>query len=87
MKILCSAIKFYLDGYPQIACGKRHADILGMLFKNQIPYNKKEMTQGFLTNSGQFVDRYDAKIIAKNANQIVEETGLLELFSEDIWPE
>lgn len=87
MKIQCSAIKFYLNDYPQIACGKRHADILGMLFKHQIPYDKNNMIQGFLTDDGYFVDRYEAKKIAQKANQIVEETNLLQLFSEDIWPE
>ena len=45
------------------------------------------MIQGFLTDDGYFVDRYEAKKIAQKANQIVEETNLLQLFSEDIWPE
>lgn len=40
--------------------------------------------QGFLTTSGRFVDRKRAKEIAVAAGQ-VQDGGLRELFSEDLW--
>jgi len=45
-----------------------------------------ETIQGFLTNTGRFVDRKEAFDIALNAGQITEENGYCkELFSEDLY--
>lgn len=42
--------------------------------------------QGFITNTGRFVGREEACIIARNAGQILEKTGPSDvLFSEDLW--
>ena len=42
--------------------------------------------QGFVTTTGQFVDRRQAVAIAKRANQIKIKTGPPDqLFSEDLW--
>ena len=42
--------------------------------------------QGFITNTGRFVDRHEAMPIAKAAGQIKEKTGPDDmLFSEDMW--
>ena len=45
--------------------------------------------QGFLTDSGAFVDRYQAMGIAVAANQLIPRTGQYgpdgPLFSEDLW--
>lgn len=48
-------------------------------------YGKLEGTQGFLTNTGRFVDREEAWFIAREAGQlkIVHKSGFL--FSEDVW--
>jgi hypothetical protein len=42
-----------------------------------------------MTDTNQFVDRYDAMEIAYNAKQIDEKTydPCRQLFSEDVWPE
>jgi hypothetical protein len=42
-----------------------------------------------MTDTNQFVDRYDAMEIAYNAKQIDEKTydSCRQLFSEDVWPE
>lgn len=88
--IISSAIKFYLKNdlkYPIIMTGFRHPDILEKMFKLRLNYDKSTMVQGFLDDKNQFLDRYEAKKEAIKHNQLIEETNMLELFSEDIWPE
>ncbi len=42
--------------------------------------------QGFITNQGMFVDRYEARRIATAAGQLQERaSNLPQLFSEDVW--
>ena len=44
--------------------------------------------QGFLTNTGRYVDRQEAYVIAKAAGQILVKTGSAHvptLYSEDVW--
>lgn len=42
--------------------------------------------QGFLTSDGLFVNRFEARDIARAADQIIKKTGPAdELFSEDVW--
>ena len=42
--------------------------------------------QGFVTNSGRFVDREEALTIAAAAKQIIKKHGTLSrLFTEDLW--
>lgn len=44
-------------------------------------------TQGFITSTKRFVDRYDARFIALNNDQIVKRCGgdHERLFSENLW--
>jgi hypothetical protein len=42
--------------------------------------------QGFVTSEGRFVNRFEARDIARAAGQIIQKTGPAdELFSEDVW--
>jgi hypothetical protein len=41
--------------------------------------------QGFLTDTGHYVDRQDALRIATAAGQLLKPTAHKELFSEDLW--
>lgn len=83
-----SAVLFFDENnYPVIMTGLRHADIFEKMFKHKIKYDKNKAIQGFITDKNQFLDRYEAKKEAENNNQIIEKTNLVELFSEDIWPE
>ena len=51
-------------------------------------WDKEELVQGFFTDDGRFLDRYDAKIEARKCRQLIEDDDKYrELFSEDIWPE
>jgi hypothetical protein len=46
----------------------------------------KPSEQGFITNEGKFVGREEAKIIARNANQLLPtHSPNNECFSEDLW--
>ncbi len=91
-KLISSAIKFKPKGseYFQIMCGKRHCNILEMMYKLGIEYERASAVQGFLTEEDQFVDRYDAYIMAIQSNQLVEpmpdSLNYKELYSEDIFP-
>ena len=85
MKIFCSAVMFqeYDSSYWNIITGKRHCDC----FEKMFHYGVKSQyhIEGFLTDSNQFVDRYDGAQIAYQAKQITEPLNIL--YSEDIWPD
>ena len=99
-KLVSAAIKFKPKGYEyfQIMCGKRHCNVLEMMYNLRIEYEKATAVQGFLTDEDQFVDRYDAAQMAYRNGQILPDSDLLEkmnadpdmlnayqLFSEDVW--
>lgn len=81
MKIIKAAIKINQDVYT----GIRHADIYEELYQLKIP--TRNAIEGFLTDAGNFVDRYEAKKIALAANQLIvpEEETYAALYSEDVW--
>lgn len=99
--ILCAAIH-YDDGeinikrrcknYPEtgiVIGGFRHPDVIGVLPTNNLKRNDGKMyecTQGFITNKGRFVNREEAYMIAKKADQLLNDfEGKNYLFSEDIY--
>jgi hypothetical protein len=89
-KLVAAAIKFYPKDseYPQIVCGKRHCDCFEWMFKHRVEYDKNTHEQGFLTNTNQFVDRYEAMNMALDWGQVSEEDGYesgQQLYSEDLW--
>lgn len=94
--ILASAIKFYIDKTDEdvVLCGLRHGDIFRQLkalgFEPQKGY--KEISQGFITDKGEFLDRKRALDHAMDCGQINSIGDLkyiredkIELFSEDLW--
>lgn len=86
--IVASAIRTYLEkpDYPIIWTGKRHADIFENMIRHGIKYDRMTLEQGFYTDDGQFLNRYDAKNHAIACRQITS-SEFAELFSEDLWPE
>ena len=63
----------------------RHHDIIHFMANKgiEIPITGE---QGFITNEGVFVDRYEARIIAVNAHQLLDRAGgTTRLYSEDVW--
>lgn len=72
--------------------GHRHIDIIrtmvNLLGKRTCQFGENaagESEQGFITNKNRFVDRIEAMIIARAANQIISDTSLSELYSEDLY--
>lgn len=98
-QLVAAAIKFKpLDSeYYQIMCGKRHCNVLELMYKHGLDYHKVGAIQGFLTDDDQFVDRYDAARMAYHSGQLKSDTKLWQkmsqtdeiyaypLFSEDLW--
>jgi hypothetical protein len=64
----------------------RHHDLVHIYFSLTGKTAPSGDAQGFLTNRGRFVDRQEACVIARLADQIKEKTGPEDiLFSEDLW--
>ena len=99
-KLVAAAIKFKPKGseYFQIMCGKRHCNVLEVMYRLGIEYEKTTSVQGFLTDEDQFVDRYDAARMAFFSGQLSKDTELWQkmarderllnahaLYSEDLW--
>ncbi len=86
-RILCAAIKIDLNGEPLIISGYRHGDCFNIIHKMCMCAEKyiTQDNQGFLTSCGRFVSRKEAKIIAKQANQLIRDSEFSELISEDIY--
>ena len=63
----------------------RHHDVFAWMKKNGV--NHRNSTQGFIDNSGRFIDRETAFKIATKAEQILDlnNTRGETLFSEDLW--
>lgn len=92
--ITASAIKFFHEDdkdhrFPQIWTGLRHANILERMFNMGVKYDKDTCVQGFITETNEFMDRYEALSHAYSYDQIDSETfySMKQLYSEDIWPE
>ena len=98
-KIVAAAIKFKPKDseYYQIMCGKRHCNVLELMYKHGLDYHRIGAVQGFLTDEDQFIDRYDAAQMAFRSGQLSPDTELWQkmnkenalnaypLFSEDLW--
>lgn len=58
----------------------RHSDLIGLS-------ERKDMEQGFITDTGRFVTRTEGHLIAKAAGQIIRRCGGDEttLYSENLW--
>ena len=66
----------------------RHHNVIANMFKARMPKEAAFMqNQGFITNTGRFVNRNEAFKIAKEANQLKNNNlGSAEcLISEDLW--
>lgn len=62
----------------------RHGDVLRKLYEfNEIAVRPDR--QGFLTNTGRYVNRRDAAIIALAAGQVDKLIAAPDLYSEDLW--
>lgn len=63
----------------------RHHDVIREMARSGVPI-PIDGQQGFLTSEGAFVNRYEARDIARMAGQILTKYGNPDqLFSEDVW--
>jgi len=85
--ILCAAIALSVrnDEPPVIIGGFRHGECMTAAIKMGYSNYISQDEQGFLTSKGRFVDRKEAKVIAKNANQLIRDSIFENLISEDIY--
>lgn len=95
--IVCAAI-WYNDGVIRVhlpknvksgivICGLRHCNcfqILSEIFDKE-SLEKSNIIQGFLTSKNTFVDRESAYEIALRAKQIISNTNITSLISEDLY--
>lgn len=82
-RILCAAIMLPSRGL--FLSGFRHSDIIAlhkMIFLEALPADHE---QGFMDSKGDFVDREEAFIIAKEAGQMIANHHPKLLFSEDLY--
>lgn len=64
----------------------RHHDVLALMSTRGVKGTAGKSVQGFLTDSGHFVDRKEAKRIARAAEQLLPRASASDsLFSEDVW--
>lgn len=82
-RIECAAIQHQGKTYA-LARPARHNDIINWICDEREISFVGSSGQGFLTNTGRFVNRKDAQYIARDAKQIVQLIGSV-LTSEDMW--
>jgi len=87
-RIINAAIRYSGIVFVADTPNGRHSTVISAMHMANI--NTIEMAgpdnQGFITNTGRFVDRVEALEIAVTADQIIEGRRLSrELFSEDVW--
>lgn len=79
--IVCVAVEF-ADGIVSLPPPYRHHHVI-QRHHSTTGISGSGLRQGFLTNTGRFVDRTEAAKIAHTAGQIAEPKPWL--FSEDLW--
>jgi len=68
--------------------GRRHGDVIRKINAEGDMVTHARFTQGFITDDGQFVDRYEALKIAISCNQLLNPKNLWApptLMSEDLY--
>ena len=82
-KIIAAAIMMNEYFTAMVPNPGRHADVIHELAKAGLKIPIKG-AQGFITSTGRFVNRLDAKEVAIKAGQVTQ-TEFDELYSEDVW--
>ena len=83
--IAAAAIK-YKDIIVSMPRPNRHHNIISAIYNLWAIKTGSNGVQGFITSTGEFVDRKEGLQIARDNNQIIYKNGNdLILFSEDMW--
>lgn len=99
--IVCAAIKLIRDELygvkldnqiELVVCGHRHGDCFEVISQLGARWHGCKQTQGFINHKGEFLDRYDALIHARECGQLSEthryyqeDNRINELYSEDLY--
>ena len=94
--IICAAIKLKMNnlaGTEHIVCGVRHRDCFKTIEQLNDNWKNAFKTQGFITHTGEFLDRGQAWVHAIDCGQLSLSAHWLhkdndwpaELVSEDLW--
>lgn len=83
-RIICAAIRTKRN---VVIRGHRHNDCIRTA--HRVPSITQEdityRTDGFMDSHNQFVDRKEAKAIATESGQVIEDHDIKDLYSEDIY--
>lgn len=94
--IICAAIKLKMNnlaGTEHIVCGVRHGDCVKTIKQLNDNWKNASKTEGFMTNTGEFLDRGQAWEYANQIGQLSQAVRWFnsdnnwpaELVSEDLW--
>ena len=91
--IICAAIKITVDGNKTVVVpGYRHPDCYELLSELHVVYSRDNLVEGFIDNSGSFLDRFEAFSHAVSSGQLSSvtmdfkcEKFETQLFSEDLY--
>lgn len=94
--IVCAAIKFQIEGldHETVVPCRRHGDAYKILIDLGYQARKKykELAQGFIDHKGNFLDRREALVHARECGQLSEthkyyqeDNGIGVLYSEDLY--
>lgn len=84
--IICSAVKIEKDGHQITFMGKRHCNCFETAWYAGLRRPWIEISQGFITDKFEFLNRKKARKHAIDCGQVKEENlEFKELYSEDLW--
>lgn len=91
--IICAAIKITVDGNKTVVVpGYRHPDCYELLSELYAAYSRDNLVEGFIDNSGNFLDRFEAFSHAVSCGQLSSTTleqkyerCEVQLYSEDLY--
>lgn len=91
--IICAAIKLQLPDAELVVCGVRHGNCLDTIEQLSDNWKNASKIEGFMTNTGEFLDRGQAWEYANEIGQVAQAVRWFyadnnwpaELVSEDLW--
>ena len=90
--IICAAIEIEIENACLIVCGRRHGDCYEIKSQLADKWKHGKVTEGFIDNKREFLDRIEAWTHAVECGQLSETTRWYkydhndrELYSEDLY--
>lgn len=72
-------------GRYDLPAPNRHHNVIHLLASKGLPGRVKPDDQGFYTDTGEYLDRQQAREYALRIGQILKADHCRDLFSEDLW--